>query len=174
MKIIIFISDFVVPITVFYIVCYAMLKKCNVFDSFVDGAKDGMKVVVDILPTLIGLMVAVGVVRVSGLLDMVTKMLIPLAGACNFPAALIPLSVVKMFSSSAATGLLLDIYKEYGTDSFVGKAASIMISCTETIFYTMSVYYGVAKVSKTRWTLPGALLSTAVGTVAAVVLARYV
>ena len=174
MKFIIYISDFIVPITVFYIIGYGILKKCNVFDSFVEGAKEGMRVVVDILPTLVGLMVAVGVVRLSGLLNTVTQILTPLAQICNFPAQLIPLSIVKMLSSSAATGLLLDLYKEYGADSFIGKAASIMVSCTETIFYTMSVYFGVAKVSKTRWTLPGALICTMAGTIAAVILAGYI
>ena len=76
----------------------------------------------------------------------------------------------KMFSSSAATGLLLDLYKEYGTDSYIGKVASISMSCTETIFYTMSVYFMTARVSKTRYTLAGALLATAGGLAASVVL----
>ena len=88
----------------------------------------------------------------------------------GFPGELVPLSVVKMFSSSAATGLLLDIYKEYGTDSRLGLIASISMCCTETIFYTMSVYFMTARVSKTRYTLAGALLATAGGLAASVVL----
>ena len=82
-----------------------------------------------------------------------------------------PLTLVKMFSSSAATGLLLDIYKEFGTDSYIGRIASISMSCTETIFYTMSVYFMTAKVKKTRYTLVGALLATLGGLAASVVLA---
>ena len=84
---------------------------------------------------------------------------------------MVPLTVVKMFSSSAATGLLLDAYKEFGTDSFLGLIASISMSCTETIFYTMSVYFMTAKVSKTRYTLTGALIATFAGLAASVVLA---
>ena len=84
---------------------------------------------------------------------------------------LIALTVVKMFSSSAATGLLLDTYKEYGTDSYIGLVASISMSCTETIFYTMSVYFMTAKVTKTRYTLAGAMLATFAGLVASAVLA---
>lgn len=82
-----------------------------------------------------------------------------------------PLTVVKMFSSSAATGLLLDAFKEYGTDSYIGLVASISMSCTETIFYTMSVYFMTAKVTKTRYTLGGAMLATFAGLVASTVLA---
>ena len=89
----------------------------------------------------------------------------------GFPGELVPLTVVKMFSSSAATGLLLDIFKEYGTDSYIGLIASISMSCTETIFYTMSVYYMAAKVTKTRFTLGGALFATFAGLIASVILA---
>lgn len=88
----------------------------------------------------------------------------------GFPGELVPLTVVKMFSSSAATGLLLDLYKEYGTDSYIGRIASISMACTETIFYTMSVYFMTAKISKTRYTLPGALLATLAGLVASVLI----
>ena len=91
----------------------------------------------------------------------------------GFPSELLPLTVVKMFSSSAATGLLLDLYKEYGADSMLGKIASIMMSSTETIFYTMSVYFMTAKIKKSRYTLAGALLATLAGTVASIVLAGW-
>ena len=89
----------------------------------------------------------------------------------GFPGELVPLTVVKMFSSSAATGLLLDIFKEFGTDTYIGLVASISMSCTETIFYTMSVYFMTAKVTKTRFTLAGALIATFAGLAASVVLA---
>ena len=92
----------------------------------------------------------------------------------GFPGALVPLTIVKMFSSSAATGLLLDIYKEFGTDSRNGMIASISMACTETIFYTMSVYFMSAKVKKTRYTLAGALIATFAGLVASVWLAALV
>ena len=94
-------------------------------------------------------------------------------GWLGFPPELIPVTVVKMFSSSAATGLLLDIYKEYGADSMLGKMASIMMSSTETIFYTMSVYFMAAGIKKSRYTLVGALIATTAGTVASIILAGY-
>ena len=125
----------------------------------------------EIMPTLIGLMVAVGVLRSSGFLDFISALLAGFTQWIGFPAELFPLSVVKMFSSSAATGLLLDIYKEYGTDSFLGLSASLILSSTETIFYTMSVYFMTVKVTKTRYTLAGALLATIGGMAASIFLA---
>ena len=89
----------------------------------------------------------------------------------GFPGQLMPVTIVKIFSSSAATGMVLDIFKEYGPDSYTGNVVSLMMSSTETVFYTMSVYFMAAKVTKTRWTLSGALISTLTGTVASVILA---
>lgn len=109
--------------------------------------------------------------RASGFLDFLGNIVRPLSEKAGFPAELVPLAFIKMFSSSAATGLVLDIFKNYGTDSLIGLITSIMMSCTETIFYTMSVYFIAAKVTKTRYTLSGALLSTLAGIAASIVLA---
>lgn len=171
MEFVIYLSNFVMPFVVAFIVGYGLLKKTDVFDEFIKGASDGVRLVVGIMPTLVGLMVAVGVVRASGLFEWIGDIAKPVAQAVHFPVELIPLSIVKMFSSSAATGLLLDIFKDCGADSYAGRVASIMMSCTETIFYTMSVYFLSAKISRTRWTLMGALISTIAGTVMAVLLA---
>ena len=166
-----YLSDFLIPIIVFYIIAYALTERIHVYDEFVRGAADGLKTVIKIMPTLVGLMAAVGMLRASGFLDFVAQRLIGLAAFLHFPVQLIPLAIIRMFSSSAATSLALDIYKSYGTDSFIGLTASIMMGCTETVFYTMSVYFLTAKVTKTRWTLAGALLSTFAGIAASVVLA---
>ena len=130
--------------------------------------------VIKIMPTMVGLMVAVGVLRASGFLEFLAQMIGKVTQYIGFPGELVPLTIIKMFSSSAATGLLLDVYKEFGTDSYLGLVASISMSCTETIFYTMSVYFMTAKVTKTRYTLPGALLATLAGLVASVVLGGVV
>ena len=153
MKLFLYLSDFIVPLMIFGIICYGITMKIPVYDTFVKGAKDGFLTVIKIMPTMVGLMVTQYI---------------------GFPGELVPLTIVKMFSSSAATGLLLDVYKEYGTDSYLGLVASISMSCTETIFYTMSVYFMTAKVTKTRYTLPGALLATLAGLAASVVLGGVV
>lgn len=171
MQLFLYISDFIVPFLILAIVSYGILQDTNVYDNFIKGARSGFLTVIKIMPTLIGLMVAVGILRASGFLDFISSIIGHFTAYIGFPGQLVPLSIVKMFSSSAATGLLLDIYKESGTDSLSGLIASISMSCTETIFYTMSVYFMSAKVTKTRYTLTGALLSTFAGLAASVVLA---
>ncbi len=171
MKYLTFFSAIIIPLLAFIIVGYGLLEKKKIYDCFIKGAKEGLKTVVQIAPTLIGLMLAVGVLSSSGFLVWFGELIGGVTDWINFPSELVPLLFVKMFSSSAATGLVLDIFKRFGTDSFIGLTASIMMSCTETIFYTMSVYFIAAKVTKTRWTLAGALVSTLTGVVASVILA---
>lgn len=166
-------SDVIIPVLIFFIVGYGYVSRVKVYETFLKGAKDGLKIVVDIVPTLIGLMVAVGMLRASGFFDMLGGLLGPLTEKVGLPAQLMPLLVVKLFSSSAATGLVLDIFKTSGPDSYAGMLTSILMSCTETVFYTMSVYFLAAKVTKTRYTLTGALLATLAGTAASVVLAGW-
>ena len=152
---------------------YGLLMKINVYEHFIKGARNGFLTVLKIMPTLIGLMVSVGILRASGFLEMISSCIGQFTAAIGFPGELVPLTVVKMFSSSAATGLLLDLYKEFGTDSLIGLIASISMSCTETIFYTMSVYFMTAKIKNSRYTLTGALIATFAGLAASVVLAQF-
>lgn len=165
------ISNIIIPVIIFYIVAYGIANHCNVYEDFIKGAKDGFHTVIQIMPTLIGLMVAVGVLRASGFLEFVGGLFSGVTQQLGFSSELIPLILIKMFSSSAATGLVLDIFKNHGPDSLIGLTTSIMMSCTETIFYTMSVYFLAAKVTKTRYTLKGALLSTLAGIIASIILA---
>ena len=171
MEIIIHMSDIMIPMVIFFVVGYGMVSGVKVYETFLKGAAEGLKTVVEIMPTLIGLMVAVGVLRSSGFFDMLGKLLAPVTDVAQIPSQMIPLLAVKLFSSSAATGLVLDIFKNEGPDSYVGMVTSILMSCTETVFYTMSVYFLAAKVSKTRYTLTGAFLATLAGTIASVILA---
>lgn len=168
MGFLLYLANYVLPAVILGIVFYGVLMKVPVYDTFIKGAKSGFYTVIKIMPTLIGLMVAVGILRASGFLDFLANMIGKVATALGFPAELAPLAIVRMFSSSAATGLVLDLFKEYGTDSRIGLIASVMMCCTETIFYTMSVYFIAAKVKKTRYTLTGALLATFAGIVASV------
>ena len=165
------ISGIIIPAMIFYIVAYGLVNGTNVYEDFIRGAADGFRTVVQIMPTLIGLMMAVGILRASGFLDFLGRLAGRATESVGLPADLVPLIFIKLFSSSAATGLVLDIFKTYGTDSRTGLITSIMMSCTETCFYTMSVYFLAAKVTKTRYTLAGALIATAAGIVMSVLLA---
>ena len=144
------ISAYILPAVVILIVLYGFAAKIKVYDTFVEGARDGLYIVADILPTLAGLMLAVGVLRASSAFELLGNALAPLLERLHMAVEVFTLMIIKMFSSSASTGLLLDIYKNYGTDSYNGLVASLVLSSTETIFYTMSVYFMAAKVAKTR------------------------
>lgn len=172
MQMLLFLSKAAIPFIILFIVGNGLLRHQRVYEDFLDGAKSGVRTVVEIMPTLIGLMVAVGILRASGFLDFLADLLAKGLAFTHFPTELVPIAIVKMFSSSAATGLLLDLYKEHGTDSMIGLAASIMLSSTETIFYTMSIYFMTVKVKKTRYTLAGALIATLAGIAASVTLAQ--
>lgn len=174
MNFIVYLSNYIIPFIFFYIIGYGLLTKTSIYDEFIKGAKDGFKVVLEIMPTLIGLMIAIGILRESGALDLLTRFLEPVTDMLHFPSELLPISLVKMFSSSAATSLLLDIFKEYGPDSYLGRMVSIILSSTETIFYTMAVYFMAAGVKKTRYTLAGTLVATLAGTIASVIITNLV
>ena len=171
MAILTFLSEFIVPFMIFYIVGFGVLQKRPVFDDFLKGAKEGIKTVIGIFPTLVGLMTAVGTLRASGFLDQAAEVLQIPAERLHIPVPLIPVFLVRMISNSAATGLVLDIFKVYGPDSYIGTMVSIMMGCTETVFYTMSVYFMSVGIQKTRWTLPGALIATAAGAAASILIA---
>lgn len=174
MDFLLYISNYIVPFIFFYIIGYGLLCKVPVFQEFKEGAKDGLKVVIDIMPTIIGLMIAVGVLRNSTALDLISSLVEPITSSFKFPSELVSLVLVKSLSSSAANGLLIDIFKEFGPDSYLGRLSSIIMSSTETIFYTMSVYFMTAGVKKTRYTLPGALFATFVGIIASTILTNLI
>ncbi len=165
-------SSIIIPLIIVGVVGYGLMRRIKVYEVFLDGAKEGLKIVVDLVPTLIGLLMAVGILRASGLLEAIGQFIEPLASLVGLPGQIMPLLLIKMFSSSASTGLVLDIFKTYGPDSYIGFLASVLMSCTETIFYTMSVYFLAAKVTKTRYTLAGSLIATMAGTIASVVVTR--
>jgi len=172
MKVILYLSDMMIPFVVFYIVGIGIIQKNKVYDDFIEGAKDGLKTVAGVMPTMVGLMIGVGVLSSSGFLDFFTKHIAKMTLKIGLPPAVVPAMIVRMFSSSAATGLVLDVFKQFGTDSYEGLLSSIMMSSTETIFYTMSVYFMTARVTKTRWTLTGALISTLAGIIASVIMTK--
>ncbi|MGL4345345.1 MAG: spore maturation protein [Cellulosilyticaceae bacterium] len=168
------ISDGLLLAVIFGVICYGLYQKVNVFESFIEGAGEGLKVVVGILPTLIALMVAVAMLRTSGALGGIVRLLDPLISFTGFPTELVPIALLRTVSSSASTSLILDIFKVYGPDSFMGRLVSIMFGCTESIFYTMSIYFMTVKVKKTRFTLAGALIATFVGISVSYVLTLYI
>ncbi|OON98230.1 MAG: spore maturation protein [Epulopiscium sp. Nele67-Bin004] len=174
MNIFMSISDYIIPVICALIISYGLYKEVNVFEVFVEGAMEGLKVAVQILPTLIGLLVAVGMLRASGSLDGLVRLITPLISFTDFPSEVVPIAIMRTVSSSASTGLILNIFETHGPDSFIGRLVSIMFGCTETIFYTMSVYFLAANIKNTRYTLAGALIASVVGIIASYYLTIFI
>ncbi len=149
----------VMPAVLVAIVLAAFLRGVPVFDTFLAGAKEGLQASVSILPTLVGLIMAVSMLSASGALDLLSSLLAPAAGFLGLPTQVIPLALIKPFSGSGSTAVLAQIFKDNGPDSFAGRVASVMSGSTETTFYAIAVYYGAVGVKKTRHTLPAALLA---------------
>ncbi len=152
-------SNLIIPSIFVVVIYFGYSRNLDVYETFKDGAKEGMDTVVFIAPTIIGLMLSVGILRASGALTLLTNTLKGVSDLIGFPEEALPLTFMRLISSSAATGLLIDIFETYGPDSYLGRFVSIMMSSTETVFYTMSVYFMSAKITKTRYTLAGALVA---------------
>ncbi len=162
------VANAIIPVFIVLIVVYASFKRVNVYDSFIEGAQDGIQTVFHIMPYIIGMLFAINIFRASGALEILNNAISPLFNLIGLPKELTPLALLRPFSGSASLSLLADIYKQYGPDSIISKIASTMMGSTETIFYTVALYYGSIKIKKTRYTVPAALLSTLAGIIAAV------
>lgn len=150
-------NHYILPVIVAAFLLFGLLRGVAVFDVFLEGAKEGLATAARILPSLVGLMTAVGVFKASGALDLLSHGLKPAADLLGLPAQVMPLALLRPVSGSGGMAVFRDILQDYGPDSFVGRVASVMMGSTETTFYTIAVYYGAIGVRKTRHTLPAAL-----------------
>lgn len=151
-------GSYAVPVVIACIVLFGFFRKVPVFDTFITGAKEGLQSSVSILPTLVGLIMAVSMLNASGALDLLSSLLAPAASALGLPPQVMPLALIKPISGSGSTAVLTQIYKDCGPDSFAGRVASVMAGSTETTFYAVAVYYGSVGIKKTRHTIPAALV----------------
>ena len=156
-------TNYIVPLLICGILVYGLTHRVNVFETFVGGAKEGLFVAVRIVPSLVALMTAVGMFKASGALDMFSHLIAPVAQLLHFPAQIIPMAMLRPISGSGAMVLLRDLLSTFGPDSYIGRVASVLEGSAETTFYTMAVYFGATHVSRTRHTLPAALLADLVG-----------
>lgn len=153
--------------------CYAALKKINVFDAFVTGAKQGFETSISIMPYLIAMMVAIGMLRASGFFDLLNQLLAPVLAAIGMPSELLPLAIIRPFSGSASTGIMAELIHQYGGNSVIAKTAATMMGSTETTFYVIAVYFGAVGIKRTRHAIPAGLLADLAGIIASVVVCRY-
>lgn len=146
------------PVMVGMILLFGFVKGVAVFDVFLAGAKEGVRTSIRLLPTLIGLIVAVTMVRSSGLLELICELLSPLAQAVGISPELLPLALLRPISGGGASAYTLDLLRQFGPDSETGKIASVLSSSTETTFYAVAVYFGACGYKKLRHTLPASLM----------------
>jgi len=151
---------------------WGTLSGTPVFEAFKEGAAEGIELALRIMPTLIALLCAIGMLRASGALDAAVAVLSPLAEAVSMPRELLPLALLRPISGSGSLALVSDIIKTYGADSYIGRCASVMMASTETTFYTIAVYFGAVNVKKTAHTVWAALFADAVSFIASVFFVR--
>lgn len=173
MKLINFISNLAMPAIILLIVMYGIKEKNKVFDTFLEGAKDGIETTVSIFPTLVGLFVAIGALRSSGILDMIINIINPILTIINFPSELMPLSLLRPISGSSSIAVATDIMKNCGVDSLLGTMASTIMGSTETTLYTIAIYTSCIKVKNTRFVLIAALTADIVGMLTSVAVCRF-
>ncbi|MBR3673050.1 MAG: spore maturation protein [Clostridia bacterium] len=169
MIIINYLSVIAMPAIILIIIFYGFLEKNKIYDIFLDGAKDGIKIVYNIFPTLIGLFVAVGALRNSGILDFIINLISPIINYLNIPKEIMPLAILRPISGSAAMAIATDIMNNYGVDSKIGYIASVIMGSTETTLYTIAVYTSCVKIKNTRGILIAALIGDIVGMLVSVV-----
>lgn len=167
-----FISNIAIPMIILIIVLYGIKEKNKVFDTFLDGAKEGLQITLDIFPTLVGLFVAIGALRSSGVLNIIIYILTPLLNIFHFPTELMPLALLRPISGSGSIAIATDIMKNYGVDSKLGLMASTIMGSTETTIYTIAIYTSCIKVKNTRKILLAALVADIVGISVSVIICQ--
>ena len=172
MQVISFISNLAMPLIILLIVTYGLMEKNKVFDDFLEGAKEGIEIVFSILPTLVGLFVAIGALRNSGILDMIIRIITPLLNVIHFPSEIMPLAMLRPISGSGSIAVATDIMKTYGVDNSIGMMASVIMGSTETTLYTIAVYTSCVKIKKTRFVLVASLIADIVGMLVSVGICR--
>ena len=165
-------SAYILPILFILLFIYCIYKRLNTYDHFVKGAKGAIKLVVDIFPFIASIMIAVALLRVSGINSWLTQLLSPIFNALGVPPELTELVLLRPFTGSGSYALLEDVLVTYGADSYISRCACVIMGCSETIFYVATVYFSQTKVKKLLYAIPVALLCSTVGTILACLLCR--
>jgi spore maturation protein B len=167
------ISVWAIPVLLVIIPLAGIVRKVKVYDEFIEGAREGFQVAVRIIPFLVGILVAIGMFRGSGAMDLLTSLLRPLAEATGFPSELVPLAILRSLTGSGSLAFTTDLVKTHGPDSLIGRMASTMYGSTETTFYVLAVYFGAVGIRRTRHAVPAALVGDLVGAIAAVAVCAW-
>jgi spore maturation protein B len=167
------VSLWAIPVLLVVIPLAGLIRQVKVYDVFIEGAKEGFEVGVKIIPFLVGILVAIGMFRGSGAMELLTSALRPLASATGFPAELVPLAILRSLTGSGSLAFTTDLVKTHGADSLIARTAATMYGSTETTFYVLAVYFGAVGVRRTRHAVPAALVGDVVAAIAAVAVCAW-
>ena len=167
------ISDYLVPLLLFGVCAFALGKQENAYDLMLQGAGDGLKLLIRLIPTLILLLTAVTMLKASGIMELISRWAAPVFSLLGIPPETAILVLIRPVSGSAALAVGADLMAQYGVDSTIGRTAAVMLGSTETTFYTVSMYFGAAGIQKTRYTIPAALIADITGFLVASISARF-
>ena len=167
-------SDYIIPTAFLMIALIGFIRKTDIFESFVEGAKEGLSTTLDILPSLICLMTCIGMLKSVGGFDMLSCLAEPLTNLFGFPKECTPLIFIRPMSGSGALSVYNTLITDYGADSFIGRVASVMMGSTETTFYTIAVYFGAVKIKKSRYAISAALTGDMIGWIVSVIAVRMI
>ncbi len=167
-------SAYILPIIFIALFCYSKYKKVNTYDTFVKGAKKAIPLVVDIFPYIAAIMLAVALLRASGITTLLADALSPIFNALGIPTELIELVLLRPFTGSGSYALLNDVLVQYGADSYISRCACVILGCSETIFYVTTVYISQTKVKKLLYAIPIALVCAVFGSVIACLLCKVI
>ena len=162
----------IIPLLVLFIIIYGIIKKVNVYDTFVDGAKEGVEMGLSLFPYILGMILATNILLKSGLLDAMLELLAPIFNFFHFPKELFPLAFIRSISGSASISTLNMILSTYGADSFIGKVASTMQGSTDTTIYIITLYFGSIGIKKTRHALKAGLFADLITIIASVIMVK--
>ncbi len=171
-KIVEAISRYAIPFIFVGIVGYALTKKVKVYEVFTEGAKEGFHTAVRIIPFLVAMLVAIGVFRASGAMDLLIKAISPVTNLLRIPAETLPMAFMRPLSGGGAQGVMTDIINTHGPDSLIGRTVAVMMGSTETTFYVLAVYFGSVAIRKTRHSLPVGLLADLAGILTAIYISK--
>ena len=167
-----YISSAAIPVIILLIIVYGVFEKNKVYDSFLEGAKEGIEIVFKMFPTLIAIFIAVGALRTSGIIDLIVNTIQPVIQAIKVPCEVMPLAILRPISGSASMAVAVDIMKNFGTDTPIGLITSTIMGSTETTFYTIAIYTSCVGIKNTRYILIPALLADVSGMIASVLVCR--
>lgn len=167
------ISAWIIPSIILITLVFSVVKKIPVYETFIDGAKDGLKVTVGIIPYLIAIITAVSMLRASGAIDLAARAFSGCLDYFKIPVDVVPIMFIRSLSGSAVLGLFSEIANNFGPDAYATKLAAIMVGSSETTFYVLSVYFGAVGVKKFRHSLCAGVFADIIGIIAAVLVARW-